>query len=92
MAHPEGGYFTVWAELDEDDPLKVNLDLICEWRLVDGKLLFLQVTCSSEDEVRGVLGHVKAEADMLAQAIKTCVDTCMKATALIEPKPWEHEG
>lgn len=66
------GYYPVWVAIAEDgdgDPIRgVVLDLICEWRLSDGKVCFIEVEFQTEEELRQIKEWVAAGASALRDA------------------------
>lgn len=70
--HPDG-YFSVYSAFADDmngEDLKiVNLDMICEWRLPDGKVQFLSVAFDTEEELKQIVAYLKFTAEMLNKVI-----------------------
>lgn len=68
------GYFPVHTSLDEDnngDQQKILcIDLICEWRLTDGKVLFLSVSFDTQAQFEEIRAYLVTAADLLQQAIR----------------------
>ena len=64
IAHADGGYYPVYAWFDEDDEsnnLKVvQMDMICQWRLGDGKIRFLEVPFETKEELNEIIAYLKA--------------------------------
>ena len=62
--HAEGGYYPVYSSFDEDDEsnlLKVvQMDMICEWRLEDGKIKFLEVSFETKEQLNEIIAYLKA--------------------------------
>jgi hypothetical protein len=76
--HPDG-YFSVYSAFaerhDDGSPLRrVELDMICEWRMSDAKVRFLSVEFSTEDEFDQIVEYLKLTAKMLHDAIVKRVD------------------
>lgn len=67
------GYLPVYSFLGEDNfgrPLKIiKIDLICEWRVHDGKVMFLQVSFDNQQEFDQILKWLKDGADYLNSEI-----------------------
>lgn len=71
--HPDG-YFSVYSAFaerhDDGSPLRrIDLDMICEWRLSDAKVKLLSVEFSTEDEFDQIVEYLTLTADMLRAAI-----------------------
>lgn len=86
---PEGGYYPVCSNLAENndgEKVKVmNIDLICEWRLMDGKVKFFEVPFENEDQFNEIVGFLKAGADFLHKAIHENIETLDYAEANGDP-------
>ena len=85
--HTKGEYYPVHIQFDENENgnfLKlVKLDMICEWRLDDGKILFLTVAFSTQEELNEILDYCKKCLGFLHHAIKTNIDDIeVKSTTL----------
>ena len=69
----DGGYFPVCCGLKEDDDgnhLKVlEIDLICRWRLTDGKVQIIEVPFETEEELATLKGYVMHRGQSLADEI-----------------------
>jgi hypothetical protein len=66
------GFFPVHSRLEtkHGEPTNVMLiDMICEWRLVDGKLKFLRVPFSNQEEFDQIVKYLKAAAELLHGAV-----------------------
>lgn len=67
------GYFSVYAGFEEDDESEnlriLNLDMICEWRLTDGKVKFVSVPFETEEQFNRIIAYLKVTAAMLNEAI-----------------------
>lgn len=72
------GYFSVYSCLDEDyegDKLRVfKLDMICEWRMDDGKVKFVEVPFDTEDQFNQIVAYLRVTAGMLNTAIVERLD------------------
>jgi hypothetical protein len=72
IAQPDG-YFPVYSCLDEDyegEPLRVfRLDMICEWRLTDGKVKFLEVPFDTKEQFDEMVAYLRVATDLLNKAI-----------------------
>ncbi len=70
--HPNG-YFPVYSSFDEDyegDALRLmDMDMICEWRLDDGKVRFIEVPFDTEEEFKELVGYLHVTASLLNKAI-----------------------
>jgi hypothetical protein len=69
------GYLTVWAGFDENGidgtPIRVvQLDMICQWRLTDGKVKFLAVPFETEEQLREIKVYLRVTTALLAKAIQ----------------------
>ena len=67
------GYMPVYSAFQEDDDgnyLKiVEIDMICEWRLSDGKAKFFQVPYETKEQFDAIIGYLKATAKILNDKI-----------------------
>lgn len=67
------GYFAVYSSFKEDyhgENLRVlQLDMICEWRLDDGKVKFVEVPFDTENEFIMLRQYLVLTAGMLNKAI-----------------------
>jgi hypothetical protein len=67
------GYFPVhscFAEDDDGEPLRVfKIDMICEWRLSDGKLKFLAVPFETEEQFDAIMRYLRLTTYMLREKI-----------------------
>lgn len=72
------GYYPVYASITENDEggyeKSVELDMICHWRLCDGKVAFITVPCKNTEQFDAVANWVKAGADALKNEIIKEVD------------------
>lgn len=73
MSQPNGGYYPVYATINENsdgEPIKeVNVDLICEWRLPDGKVKFMTVDITHQYQFDALVEWLKSSADKLKDEI-----------------------
>ncbi len=73
-----GGYLPVHSTFGEDcegDSLRVlNLDMICEWRLADGKIMFVEIPFTTEDEFNQLVEYLRFAADFLHKTILKDID------------------
>lgn len=73
------GFFPVYsrfAENDYSEPQRILcLDLICEWRLDDGKVQFLEVPFANEEQFNEIIAYLKVAADLLNKAILERIDS-----------------
>lgn len=58
----------------KDGGAAVRVDMICQWRLRDGKILFLEIPFDNKTELEAVLDVVQAGIEALATAIRREVD------------------
>ncbi len=76
------GYFPVYAYFDECSESGyrkvVKLDMICEWRLHDGKVRFLQVPFDTKDEFEQIIGYLRETERLLSKAIDERIDELYK--------------
>lgn len=71
----EYGFFPVYAAFGEEDGQKfLKLDMICEWRLPDGKIRFLSVFFETEVERQRLLAYLRAAALKLYETIAARID------------------
>lgn len=67
------GFFSVHSAFQEDregDSLRVLLlDMICEWRLSDGTVKFVEVPFDTEEQFNELVAYLKLTAGMLNAAI-----------------------
>lgn len=72
------GYFSVYADFAEDyegEYLKVlHLDMICEWRLSDGKAKFVEVPFDTAEQHAELIEYLRVTAKMLNEAIITRIN------------------
>lgn len=71
------GFFPVYSAIKENDDgyqSVVEMDMICEWRLTDGKVRFIEVPFSSDEEYEEIKGYLKVTADLLNKAILENID------------------
>jgi hypothetical protein len=70
--HPDG-YFSVYSNLEEDyEGNRVRLlllDMICEWRLDDGCIKFVEVPFDTEEEFKQLIAYLRVTAGLLNAAI-----------------------
>src|SRR5689334_23000379 len=67
------GYFPVYSSLDEDENGKslrvLQMDMICEWRMTDSKVRFIEVFFDTEEEFNQLVEYLKETARLLNKAI-----------------------
>lgn len=67
------GYFPVCSAITEDDngeyENSVNVDLICEWRLPDGKIKFIVVTFETQEQLHQISNWILKGAEALKNEI-----------------------
>jgi len=73
------GYFPVYAsfeEVDDEDMPEdaqyykvVELDMICEWRMPDGKVKFIQVPFETKEQLEAIVAYLHVAAGLLHEAI-----------------------
>jgi hypothetical protein len=67
------GYFPVYAAFKENDDgdleKVVQIDMICEWRLTDGKVQFFEVPFETEEQFNQIMGYLGVAADLLNKAV-----------------------
>ncbi len=72
IAHPDG-YFPVYSCFNEDyhgEELRVLLlDMICEWRLTDGKVKFVEVPFETKEQLDELIAYLHLTAGLLHAAI-----------------------
>lgn len=71
IARPDG-YFPVHASIGEREIIHdntVEIDLICECRLTDGKVLFLAVLFDGQEEFDAIRAYLHTAAALLYRAI-----------------------
>lgn len=72
------GYFPVYSEFREDQDgnyVKIlKIDLICEWRLSDGKILFIQVPFETKEQFNEIIEYLKIAANILNKKIMKRID------------------
>lgn len=73
FAPEEGGYLAVWAGGSEMKG-EYDIDLICRWRIPDGKVQFVKVVCTNESEFKTLVKYLKACAKVLAKEITENAD------------------
>ena len=71
------GYLTVWAGLD-DETDSVNLDMICNYRLQDGKVQFLEVPFESEEQLDKIWRYLYITTSILHKEVIECADNLLK--------------
>ena len=73
------GYMPVYAQFEEDDDGEcqkvVLLDMICEWRLHDGKVKFIEVPFETEEQFNAIIEYLKVAAKLLFDAISENIET-----------------
>jgi len=73
VPYADGGYYPVYSALAEDDNSNklrtIQLDMICEWRLPDGKVIFAEVDFETEDELNQILDYLRLSAEFLNKDI-----------------------
>lgn len=72
------GYYPVYVSLTESSdsvflPI-FNLDMICEWRLPDGKIKFIQVPYETKEEFEEMKEYLRKAAEALCKAITERID------------------
>ncbi len=71
--NPNGGYYPVHSCIGEGEDGKAKktlcIDLICEWRLADGKVLFIEVPFDSEEEFMAIIEYLDGAHIFLTMAI-----------------------
>lgn len=72
------GYFPVCSEFAENDYSEnlrvVQMDMICEWRLPDGKIIFVEVPFETEEQLNEIKEYLKVAAGLLNKAILEKID------------------
>jgi hypothetical protein len=70
----EGGYYPVHAAYAEDNDSNllqiIELDMICEWRLDDGKVKFLSIPFDNDWQLAKIHAYLELCVDLLSTAIK----------------------
>lgn len=83
------GFFPVCSEFEESNNgelLRIlNLDMICEWRLPDGKIKFLAVPFETEEQFDEITAYLKVAAELLNAAILERIDELKYAETVEEP-------
>jgi len=78
----EGGFYPVCIELQENDngtfSKVVELDMICEWRLQDSKIKFIEVPFETEEQLEKILNYGRLCADFLRKSIMDSADTTLR--------------
>jgi len=73
-----GGWFPVHSSIHEDERGNfhqiVEMDMIVEWRLDDGKVRFIEVPYETEEEYQEIKGYLKVAADLLHKVILENID------------------
>lgn len=72
------GYFSVWSGLAEDDRV-VEMDMICEYRLADGKVIFVEVPFNSQEELEEIKAYLRTTTKMLCDSILRGVENLVLA-------------
>jgi hypothetical protein len=76
--HAKGGFYPVHSSIATDEldrPLKVvQMDMICEWRLADGKVRFVEVPYETDDEFNAIVQYLKDCAGHLNATILERID------------------
>lgn len=89
------GFFPVYSAFEESDNgelLRIlNLDMICEWRLTDGKVKFLSVPFETEEQFNEIVAYLKVTAELLNKAILKRVDELSYAETVEEPSEDEDD-
>lgn len=79
------GYFSVYSVFNEDyesDNIRVLLlDMICEWRMDDGKVKFVEVPFDTEEQFNALVAYLRVTADLLNKAIVERIDELKYADA-----------
>ena len=67
----KGGYYPVYAAVNTyvEENSSVEIDMICEWRLADGKIKFVEVPFKNFDELGVILAYLKTGANLLYESI-----------------------
>lgn len=72
------GYFPVYSSFTENDYSEhlriVEMDMICEWRLPDGKIIFVEVPFDTEEQLNEIKAYLKVACDLLNKEIHRRVD------------------
>jgi len=74
---PDGFYPTdVYFHEDNDGKLQktVMLDMVCPWRLGDGKIQFIRVPFETEEELDAIKGYLRDIQKLWVETIQRCID------------------
>ena len=67
------GFMPVYAYFHENNDgvleKTVKIDMICEWRITDGKFNFLSVSFNNENELNEIKEYLKVCANILSKKI-----------------------
>ncbi len=78
-----GGYLPVYASNHENDAgtltNAVDLDLICEWRLADGKVKFVTVTFTDREQFDRIAVYLINAVEALRAAILKNIDDLIES-------------
>ncbi len=92
------GYFSVCASFNEDyhgECLRaLQLDMICEWRMTDGKVKFVEVPFDTEEQFNALVAYLRVTADLLNKAIVGGIDELKYADTKPEAEaiPYPSDG
>lgn len=77
MDHVGKGFTPIYCSMadEEDDEVDViYIDLICEYRLIDGKVKFLAVSFDNDKQFNDIIAYLKESADHLHIAITSNIN------------------
>jgi hypothetical protein len=76
MSNAEGGYYSVYSVIKEDDfgNKVVKMDMICNWRLTDGKVKFIAVPFETKEELNEITTYLRLCAGYLNTSILEQID------------------
>lgn len=84
------GWMAVYASFEEShysEQLRtLKIDMICEWRLDDGKLHFVQVDFETEDELEQLKAYLRSMANELREEIVKRVDKLLFSETTDNPR------
>jgi hypothetical protein len=96
IAHAEGGFYPVYSKFEEshngNNLRVVQMDMICEWRLDDGKIRFIEVPFDTEDQFNQIVAYLKACAGYLNAAILERIDELKFADTVEEDEEEDDES
>lgn len=83
------GYFPVCSAITENEK-SVEIDLICEWRLSDGKIKFVVVPFETKDQLAQIVAWLFSGAEILKKEI----DRHIVEHVVVESKNlnWQNEN